>query len=92
MKPLVNLPSVDKPYGDVIRGCLTCPEGYVLAGADMTSLEDTTKRHYMKPLDPDYVEQMSKEGFDPHLNLAVFSGELTQAEYDFYGWFEREYG
>jgi hypothetical protein len=91
MKPLVNLPSVDKPYGDVIRGCLTCPEGYVLGGADMTSLEDTTKRHYMKPLDPDYVEQMSKEGFDPHLNLAVFSGELTQAEYDFYGWFEREY-
>lgn len=37
-KPLVNLPSVDKPWGDVIRGCLTCPDGYVLAGADMTSL------------------------------------------------------
>jgi len=30
-RPLVNLPSVDKPYGDVIRGCLMCPEGYVLA-------------------------------------------------------------
>ena len=55
-RPLVNLPGVDKPYGDVIRGCLTCPDGYLLAGADMTSLEDTTKRHYMKPLDPDYVE------------------------------------
>ena len=37
-KPLVNLPSVDKPYGDVIRGVLTCPEGYTLCGADMTSL------------------------------------------------------
>lgn len=82
MKPLVNLPSVDKPYGDVIRGCLTCPDGYVLAGADMTSLEDTTKRHYMKPLDPDYVEQMSKEGFDPHLDLALHAGVISQEDID----------
>ena len=81
-KPLVNLPSVDKPYGDVIRGCLTCPEGYTLAGADMTSLEDTTKRHYMKPLDPDYVEEMSKEGFDPHLDLAKHAGVITQDDID----------
>ena len=81
-RPLVNLPSVDKPYGDVIRGCLTCPEGYVLAGADMTSLEDTTKRHYMKPLDPDYVEEMSREGFDPHLDLALHAGVITQDDID----------
>jgi len=76
-KPLVNLPSVDKPYGDVIRGCLTCPDGYTLAGADMTSLEDTTKRHYMKPLDPEYVEEMSREGFDPHLDLARYYYEVV---------------
>ncbi len=82
MKPLVNLPGVDKPYGDVIRGCLTCPDGYVVAGADMTSLEDTTKRHYMKPLDPDYVEEMSKEGFDPHLDLAKHAGVVTQEDID----------
>ncbi|MDC1524013.1 DNA polymerase [Planktomarina temperata] len=81
-KPLVNLPSVDKPYGDVIRGCLTCPEGYVLCGADMTSLEDTTKRHYMKPLDPDYVEEMSREGFDPHLDLALHAGVINQDDID----------
>jgi hypothetical protein len=83
-KPLVNLPGVDKPYGDVIRGVLTCPEGYTLCGSDMTSLEDTTKRHYMKPLDPDYVEEMSKEGFDPHLDLAKFAGAVTQDEIDAY--------
>lgn len=83
-KPLVNLPAVDKPWGDVIRGCLTCPDGYTLAGADMTSLEDTTKRHYMKPLDPDYVEEMSREGFDPHLDLAKFAGDVTQEEIDDY--------
>jgi hypothetical protein len=83
-KPLVNLPKVDKPYGDVIRGVLTCPEGYTLAGADMVSLEDTTKRHYMKPLDPDYVEDMSREGFDPHLDLAKFAGVITQDDIDAY--------
>lgn len=81
-RPLVNLPGVDKPYGDVIRGCLTCPDGYLLAGADMTSLEDTTKRHYMKPLDPDYVEAMSREGFDPHLDLALHAGVITQDDID----------
>jgi len=81
-KPLVNLPSVDKPYGKEIRGCLTCPDGYTLCGADMTSLEDTTKRHYMKPLDPDYVEEMSKEGFDPHLDLAKHAGVITQDDID----------
>ena len=84
MKPLVNLPGVDKPYGDVIRGVLTCPEGHTLCGSDMTSLEDTTKRHYMKPLDPDYVEEMSREGFDPHLDLALFAGDITQEEIDDY--------
>ena len=81
-RPLVNLPGVDKPYGDIIRGCLTCPDGYILSGADMTSLEDTTKRHYMKPLDPDYVEQMSHEGFDPHLDLALHAGVITQDDID----------
>ena len=81
-KPLVNLPAIDKPYGKEIRGCLTCPDGYTLCGADMTSLEDTTKRHYMKPLDPDYVEEMSKEGFDPHLDLAKHAGIITQEDID----------
>jgi hypothetical protein len=88
-KPLVNLPSVDKPYGDVIRGCLIAPEGYVLCGADMTSLEDTTKRHYMKPLDPDYVQEMSREGFDPHLDLALHAGLIKQSDIDMHNSGER---
>jgi len=81
-KPLVNLPGVDKPWGAEIRGCLTAPEGYVLCGADMTSLEDTTKRHYMQPHDPEYVAEMSKEGFDPHLDLAKHAGAITQEDID----------
>ena len=88
-KPLVNLPSVDKPYGDVIRGCLIAPEGYVLCGADMTSLEDTTKRHYMKPLDPTYVQEMSHDGFDPHLDLALHAGLIRQSDIDMHNSGER---
>ena len=79
-KPLANIPKVEKPWGAEIRGCLIAPEGFDLCGSDMVSLEDTTKRHYMKPYDPTYVEEMSKEGFDPHLNLAVFAGAITEFE------------
>ena len=81
-KPLANIPKVDKPWGAEIRGCLIAPDGFDLVGSDMVSLEDTTKRHYMKPYDPVYVEAMSKKGFDPHLNLAEFAGAITaeQAE------------
>lgn len=82
MKPLVNIPAVDKPYGKEIRGCLIAPEGEVLIGSDMVSLEDTTKRHYMKPLDPEYVAEMSVEGYDPHLQLAKFAGACAQEDID----------
>tara|TARA_B100001939_G_scaffold2110_1_gene1995 strand:- start:1369 stop:3216 length:1848 start_codon:yes stop_codon:yes gene_type:complete len=83
-KPLVNLPGVDRPWGKEIRGCLVAPEGYVLCGADMTSLEDTTKRHYMFPYDPDYVHEMSQKGFDPHLDLAKHAGAISQSDIDAY--------
>lgn len=81
-KPLVNLPAVDKPWGTELRGCLIAPEGEVLVGCDMVSLEDTTKRHYMQPIDPDYVAEMQVEGFDPHLDLAKHAGAVTQEQID----------
>lgn len=83
-KPLVNLPGVDKPWGKEIRGSLIAPEGQVLCGADMVSLEDTTKRHYIQPMDPKYVEEMSKPDFDPHLTLAVIAEVITKGDYNFY--------
>lgn len=76
-KILVNLPGVHKPWGEEIRGSLIAPDGYILCGSDMVSLEDTTKRHYMHYYDPEYVKEMSKEGFDPHLDLAKFAGAVT---------------
>lgn len=79
-KPLVNLPGVDRPWGKEVRGCLIADDGEVFIGADMTSLEDTTKRHYIYPLDPDYVDEMSKEGFDPHLDLALHAGAITEQQ------------
>lgn len=87
-KPLVNLPGVDKPWGKEIRSCLIADDGEVFVGADMVSLEDTTRRHYVKPVDPELIEEESVDGFDPHLRLAVQAGMITQEEYEFYQWFK----
>lgn len=81
-KVVVNLPSVGKPYGDLIRGCLIAPDGYELIGSDMSSLEDRTKQHYMWDYDPEYVKEMNTEGFDPHLDIGVLAGMMTQAQAD----------
>lgn len=86
-KPLVNLPKVGVPWGEEIRSCLVSPKGHTLCGSDMTSLESKTRDHYVKPLDPQYVEDNSSPGYDPHLFLAVIAGMITQEEYEFYGWY-----
>lgn len=80
--PIANLPKVGVPWGEEIRGCLVCLNGHTLVGSDMVSLESTTKRHYMQPIDPDYVEEMSQPGFDEHLDLAVHAGAITQEQAD----------
>ena len=82
--PCVNLPGVDKAYGKLIRGCLTAPEGYELCGSDQSSLEDRTKQHFMYEFDPDYVNEMNKPDFDPHLDIGVMSGMMTQDQSDSY--------
>jgi hypothetical protein len=83
-KTVVNLPKVNKPYGDIIRGCLIAPDGYELCGSDMASLEDRLKQHYLYPLDPEYVKQMMTDDFDPHLDLALLAKEVTQEQIDKY--------
>lgn len=84
--PFVNLPKADGevPWGVEIRGCIIAPEGYEMCGSDVVSLEDNTKRHYMKPVDPDYVEEMSESNFDPHMKLLVIAGKITEEDYQFY--------
>lgn len=84
-KPLVNIPGVDKPWGKEIRECLIAPsEEHILCGADMSSLESTTKRHYMQPFDPEYVEEMSRDDFDEHLDLAYRAGYITKDDLRLY--------
>lgn len=68
--------------GQLIRECIIPRDGHVLCGSDISSLEDSTKRHYMWDYDPEYVEEQMEEGFDPHLDLAVRAGAMTQEEAD----------
>ena len=58
----------------------------------MSSLEDTTKQHYMYFYDPDYVTQMRVPGFDPHLDIAVLSGMLTPEQVNEHKLFEATKG
>ena len=89
-KTVVNLPKVSRAYGDLIRGCLIAPDDdHVLCGSDMSSLEDTTKQHYMYYYDPEYVKQMRVPGFDPHLSIAVFAGMITEDDSNFYKWYDQ---
>lgn len=84
-RPLANIPGVDSPWGEEIRSCLIAPsDEEILCGSDMSSLESTTKRHYMYPLDPEYVKVMSEPDFDEHLDLAVQAGDLSQEDYKWY--------
>ena len=83
-KPIANMPKVGVAWGEEIRGCLIATDGEVFCGTDLSSLESTTKRHYMFSHDPEYVEEMSKEGFDEHLDLAQFAGAVTQEDIDNY--------
>ncbi len=75
--PCVNMPGVDKQHGEWVRGCLTADEGYILVGADKSSLEERTKWHYMWPHDPEYVKEMLAPNFDAHLDLALQAGACT---------------
>lgn len=80
---IVNLPSTSKLYAKNIRKCLkTVDNEHILIGCDLSGIEDNTKRHYIYQYDPEYVEQMNKPDFDPHLDIAVLAGFLTteQAE------------
>lgn len=80
-KPTANMPSIDKFYGKKIRGAIIkSGEDKILCGTDMSALEDTTKQHYMYYFDKEYVMQMRVPGFDPHLDIAILAGMLTEQE------------
>ena len=79
---IVNLPGFNKPYGNEVRSCLIADDGKMLCGSDLSGIEDNTKRHYIYPYDPKYVEEMNIPGYDPHLDIAILAGFLTKEEAD----------
>jgi hypothetical protein len=85
---IVNLPGVDKNYGEYIRSCLIAPEGKLLCGSDMVALENRTGEHYMYYFDPQYVIEKNTEGFDPHTDIAVLAGLMTKDEEKFFKWYK----
>lgn len=89
-KPIANLPGVGKPYGKEIRGAIIIPDdNHVFCGSDMSSLEDSTKQHYMYYYDPEYVKTMRVPGFDPHVDICVLANLVTKEDEDFYKWYNK---
>lgn len=86
--PVVNLPSVDRLYGEQIRGLLTCEEDEIMLGSDLSSLEDRVKNHFCLPHDPDYIESISVAGFDPHVFMCYSAGYIN--EDDLNAWYRGE--
>jgi len=66
--------------GQIIREVIIAPKGFELCGSDIKSLEDQSKRHYMFPYDPEYVKEQMRDGYDPHLSLAVSAGVITEKQ------------
>jgi DNA polymerase III epsilon subunit-like protein len=81
---LVNMPKPSVPYGELIRGVLTCDEGYELVDSDLASLENMIKLDLIYPLNPDKVKAQLTEDFDSHLEICVLAGLMTQDDVDFY--------
>lgn len=79
---IVNLPGVDKAYGEIVRGALVAGKGRISVGSDLSSLEDRTKHHFMLPHDPSYVATMMEDDFDPHILMALTAKMVTQDEFD----------
>lgn len=79
-RELVNLPSINKPFGKNIRGLLVAKKGFVLLGSDLSSLEDRVKMNFMIPHDPEYVATMSEKGYDPHLAIAKIAGLMSEEQ------------
>ena len=71
-------------YGSDVRSCMVAREGKVYLGSDLSALENIIKFNLQLPHDRSYVESQLSDDFDPHLDIAVEAGMLTQSQVDFY--------
>lgn len=81
-REIVNLPGVDKPHGELIRGGLVAGKGKVLLGSDLKGVEDRVKHMFMLPHDPEYVATMQAPDYDAHILMALTAGMVTQKEFE----------
>lgn len=88
---IVNLPKMSAKFGKHIRTCLIAEDGYELVEADIKSLENMTRNHFIFPYDPEYVKTMSGIDYDSHTDLCVEAGYMSKDEELFYKWFKKEY-
>ncbi|AUR99134.1 coil containing protein [Vibrio phage 1.262.O._10N.286.51.A9] len=79
---LVNLPSSRVLLGAQIRRALRTDEGYENIGSDLSSLEDRCKHHFQWKFDPEFVKKQMSADFDPHLEVCLIAGLLTQKQVD----------
>lgn len=89
-KPIVNLPSNNSQYGDLVRSCLIAPEGMLFVNADLSSLEDKTKQCCIYPYDPQYVETLNTPGYDAHLRIAELGNFMSEDEIKFFKWYKNK--
>jgi hypothetical protein len=77
-KPLVNLPKPSLFMGEEIRGCLISDEGSILCGSDLTGIENATRNNYIYAWDSEYVNEMDRPDFDPHCDIALLAGLMSE--------------
>lgn len=90
IKPIVNLPSNNSQYGDLVRAVLIAPKGKIFVNADLSSLEDLTKQASIYSYDREYVEALNTPGYDAHLNIAKLGGFMSDEEIEFFNWYKKE--
>lgn len=75
---LVNMPKPEKLYAEGIRASLVADEDEELCGADMASLEDRIKQHFIYEFDPEYVAELNRPDYDAHLDIAGLTYTLSK--------------
>ena len=89
-RPLANLPTTNKPYSENIRRIIiVSDDSYLMCGCDINSLEDTTKQHYIYFFDKEYIEQLRVPDFDPHCDIGILAGLMTEEDAQFFKFVEK---
>lgn len=87
--PFANMPKITAKYGDIIRGAIIAPEGMVIIGSDVSSLEDRMRQINIYKYDPEFVKEQVEPGYDGHLSLGVASNIISLEDSVFYKWYKK---